>query len=101
MTIGWSTLLYVLAAWGAFDLLIRLIFRVPLGAGLDRLGPHPARRHVWHVFSVDWNLLGPQSLARAVCKRRGCRAHKSVEFPGANLTLEAARQAFPTRSYRA
>ena len=33
MTVTWDWLLYGLAGWGAFDLTLRAIFRVPLMAG--------------------------------------------------------------------
>jgi hypothetical protein len=60
--------------------------------------------HRWNVVSVEWGATGswatghfsthPHTVARAVCTRPGCPGTKSKEFPGANLTVEAARMAW-------
>lgn len=39
LTVTWHTLIYFLAGWGAFDLLVRLVYRIPPWAGIDHLPP--------------------------------------------------------------
>lgn len=63
---------------------------------------HPLRRHRWHVVSATWIPdfpTNPGTQAQAICMLH-CGDSKTVNLSGGNLTVEAARRAFPRRTWR-
>lgn len=65
---------------------------------LKQRKPRRVRRHIfhrWYVISVDWPAphARPHTIAYAICDRAGCPKTKRFTFRGANITVEAARNA--------